>query len=48
MATRPGQRHFAHAENYFGRTAKTAILAVLKETKPDTAPACEKAKKADL
>jgi ParB/RepB/Spo0J family partition protein len=38
----------ATAENYFGRIAKTGILAALKEAKGDTAPAWEKAKKADL
>jgi ParB family transcriptional regulator, chromosome partitioning protein len=36
------------AENYFGKIAKSGILAALKEAKGDTAPAREKAKKADL
>lgn len=36
------------AGNYFGRIAKSGILAALKEAKGDTAPAWEKAKKADL
>jgi ParB family chromosome partitioning protein len=36
------------AENYFARISKTAILEALKEVKGATAPAWDKAKKADL
>ena len=36
------------AENYFARISKTAILDALKEIKGATAPAWDKAKKADL
>jgi ParB family chromosome partitioning protein len=36
------------AENYFGRIAKTGILAAIREAKGEPAPAWEKAKKADL
>jgi ParB family chromosome partitioning protein len=36
------------AENYFGRIAKGGILAAIREARGDTAPAWEKAKKADL
>ena len=36
------------AENYFTRISKTAILDALREVKGATAPAWEKAKKADL
>lgn len=36
------------AENYFARISKTAILEALTEIKGGTAPAWDKAKKADL
>jgi ParB family chromosome partitioning protein len=36
------------AENYFGKIAKTGILAAIREAKGEPAPAWEKAKKADL